>query len=486
MTKETATLQTSRITARNGVSFDHAVEQAEFNQYWYSRNTVNAIIEEVRHHATACAFLSTPSLFFALVADANANASGASGVRCNSTAEQSYNSTAGQAELVSNSRLFEFDRQWKEEPGFVFYDFRRPQEVPVQFMGAFDYVVADPPFITADVWEAYVQTAKLLIKHDGKLLFTTVLENHTMLEGLLDGPLFIAPFRPAIEHLTYQYVCFTNYKTTRLARVNEELPADDPKVAAAVQMANDLRESEKAFTAQIWQRNRSGEQPLPALQRANAAKDSGEHSALVGLPINEMRWGYIPEGLTVYANGSDVPPAEPVGDGDAVDYGETYHDVVRLRELLDTFKRQIDHLQKLLDQLLKLSQRQQRRDNPQGSSSGEVRPPDVSCREQFMATLEQMREITADVEVAEAKLAVLRQGTGFGHLSAMRECVEAYAAAPLQKQELSELAADATRKYKSPVFNRMKELLQWMKEIKKQHQELHKRVEAMPETGGGS
>ncbi|CBH12888.1 hypothetical protein, conserved [Trypanosoma brucei gambiense DAL972] len=470
----------------SGVRFDHNVERAEFNQYWYSIHTIDALIGEVRHHATACAFLSTPSLYFAMIA---ADKNGGDG----NTEEASKGDSNAKSALVRDSRLFEYDKQWKDDAGFVFYDFHRPEEVPVQYFGAFDYVVADPPFITEDVWTAYIQTAKLLLRNGGKLLFTTVMENHTMLEGLLDGPLFIATFRPAIAHLTYQYVCFTNYRPTRLSQVNEELPPDDPKIVAAIQMANDLRESEKAFVAQAQQRDRRGEQPLPATLRTNTVESAlkgdtatGREADIAGIPISAMKWGYIPDGLAVYANGDHfVPSAAAVEGGgcsqeEEVDYGETYSLVVALREVIDNFKRHVDMLQKSLDQMLKLQLKRAKMEaqgdnaaEAAGSAAAAVNEVDaalVSCKEQFDGMLEEMGGMIENIETMETRLADVGGEAAVTYVGAMKECVEAYANVPLQKQKLNELAADATRKYKSPLFNRMKELLQWIKDIKKNYQ----------------
>ncbi|CCD12494.1 unnamed protein product [Trypanosoma congolense IL3000] len=470
----------SCFTTKSGVRFDHTVERAELNQYWYSPNTITALVNEVRHHATACAFLSTPSLYFAMAAH------DCSSGDHNGTADE----VAAHPGLIESSRLFEYDRQWKDEAGFVFYDFHRPEEIPVQYFGAFDYVIADPPFITEDVWVAYVKTSLLLLRDGGKLLFTTVMENHNMLEGLLDGPLFIAPFRPSIAHLTYQYVCFTNYKPTYLAQVNGELPPDDPKIAAAIQMANDLRESEKAFTVQAQQRDRRGEQPLPTTMRTNNAQTGNcasvdDATIIPGVPMSAMKWGHIPEGLTVYPNGNDAaPPSGAGGSGSGseskVDYGETYHNIVTLRETIDNFKGQIDLLQKHLAEMLKLQQKRDKLEARGGEAVvllAGVNDTMSSYREQFVSTLDTMRGLIASIEVMEAQLASTTGEASVIYVGAMRECVEAYATTPLEKQRLNELAADATRKYKSPLFNRMKELLQRIKDIKKSYQQQHRQEE---------
>lgn len=46
-------------------------EKSELNQYWYSKDTIKAMADEVleqleKNPALKCAFLSTPSIYFAL------------------------------------------------------------------------------------------------------------------------------------------------------------------------------------------------------------------------------------------------------------------------------------------------------------------------------------------------------------------------------------------------------------------------------------
>ena len=41
-------------------------EKSEFNQYWYSKATINFIVSECEQHGKRIAFLSTPSIYFSL------------------------------------------------------------------------------------------------------------------------------------------------------------------------------------------------------------------------------------------------------------------------------------------------------------------------------------------------------------------------------------------------------------------------------------
>lgn len=41
-------------------------ENGDFNQYWYSAKTIEALVAEVEENSTKAAFLSTPSILFSL------------------------------------------------------------------------------------------------------------------------------------------------------------------------------------------------------------------------------------------------------------------------------------------------------------------------------------------------------------------------------------------------------------------------------------
>lgn len=541
-------------------TFNSDAVKSEFNQYWYSQLTIETLLSEITHHATRCAFLSTPSLYFALGAGKSQEAEEAEDVVAQAEHRRA-------ATLRRNSKLFEFDRQWASDPGFVFYDLQKPEQIPVQYIGYFDYVVVDPPFITKEVWAKYVETIKLLIKRPdptgsggdqdappsvgagairdclggGKVLFTTVLENHTMLEGLINGPLFIPRFRPYVCNLVYQYVCFLNYDATRLQRANPEVPEDDPesqKLWAAITMANDIRHSETAFALQMEQRDRDGEAPLPTLAHEHdvalgivdangdlvqagataGAAGQGERQLrdLTNVPISEMRWSYVPEGLTMYpANGSAPGAGAEAAQGEADEedpaaLGPVYSAALTLRAQLDDFKGRIDQTQKLLDKQMKLRhqrvkltkekqqqlQQQQEEGRTEGASAGadleaalaQVTRDIESSEADRTAHLDAMAALAAAIVDKERQLADLKareqqsaegecvNGEGqaggspaIAYESAMTACVAAYRAVEVKKIPLQELAADATRKFKSPVFSRMKELLQEMKDIKKAH-----------------
>lgn len=178
------------------------VEDGDFNQYWYSPFTIDRMVEDMIQQATldgrkdyVIAFLSTPSLYFSLP-----------------------------DEVRKTCFVFDYDKKWDNDRGFIFYDFNNPEDLPPDLLGACDMVVIDPPFITRDVWEKYAISTKLLIKKEtGQIIGTTVYENASLLAELLEG---VKPtnFLPSIPNLVYQYNLYTNYDSAVFSKKNPEIP----------------------------------------------------------------------------------------------------------------------------------------------------------------------------------------------------------------------------------------------------------------------
>jgi len=181
-------------------------EDGDFNQYWYSQKTIDKIVEDLVEVASSgpktMAFLSTPSLYFSLP-----------------------------EEVRASCFVFDFDKKWESDRGFVHYDFNSPEAVPASLLGQCDMVVVDPPFITHEVWRKYGETANLLLKKGvdestgaqlGKVILTTVIENAPLLEELLGAK--PQAFMPSIPNLVYQYNLYTNYDSRVFAVKNPEIP----------------------------------------------------------------------------------------------------------------------------------------------------------------------------------------------------------------------------------------------------------------------
>lgn len=198
-----ATSCSIRASASSSPSFLHyAPEDQQLNQYWYSQSTIGtlreAILEGVASldkDAPRVAFLSTPSLFFAL----------------EEAERQSF-------------FLFDFDSKatWSKDANYVYYDYNNPLEFDETLRNSFDLVVIDPPFITREVWDKYAQTAKALAVSDEPLaIATTVIENAPFMKELFGAT--PTEFQPSIPNLVYQYACFTNFPCICLSQPNEEI-----------------------------------------------------------------------------------------------------------------------------------------------------------------------------------------------------------------------------------------------------------------------
>jgi hypothetical protein len=178
-------------------------ENSDYNQYWYSDNTVNTILMElelVKPVRVAC--VSTPSVFFAAVE---------AGIPCD---------------------LFEFDtcignHSWagKGSNKFVQYDFRSTH-MDQLYWGAYDVVVADPPFITSDVIECYARHIKQLLMPGGKVIFSSTAENGPNLKASFLLDFRPVRFKPSIPNLVYQYELFVNY----IPHDNSVLRISNPEV----------------------------------------------------------------------------------------------------------------------------------------------------------------------------------------------------------------------------------------------------------------
>jgi 16S rRNA G966 N2-methylase RsmD len=172
-------------------------EKENFNQYWFSENTIKALLEEieilVRDNDLKIACVSTPSVYFSLP-----------------------------ERTRKMAKVFDIDTGFARDPGFVFFDFNALESVSQDFYSFFDLVVIDPPFITREVWEKYTRAIRLIGKDNAKIILSSISENAAMLEELLR----VRPclFKPSIPHLVYQYNFYTNYEAVVLNQVNPEIP----------------------------------------------------------------------------------------------------------------------------------------------------------------------------------------------------------------------------------------------------------------------
>eukprot|EP00913_Durusdinium_trenchii_P023085 g21675.t1 len=199
-------------------------ERADLNQYWFSPLTVAAFVAEITEGATpparsaAAALVSSPSVYFSLPEESRANC-----------------------------KVLDYDRQWASDPGFVFYDFNAPEELPqelsrfapmrrfgdAELRGAFDFILIDPPFITREVWEKYAITARYLACDGARFLCTTIAENASMMSELLG--LHPVKFRPGIPNLVYQWL--GEMRGESAWELNPEIDEEDWQAAKPVAVA---------------------------------------------------------------------------------------------------------------------------------------------------------------------------------------------------------------------------------------------------------
>jgi EEF1A lysine methyltransferase 1 len=174
-------------------------EKENLNQYWFSENTIAALVSElILLHSqgfTAIACISTPSLYFSLPEDVRAS-----------------------------SKVFDIDQSFARDPGFIYFDFNNIDSLPDSLTCTFDVVVIDPPFITREVWEKYARAGKRLAKENARFIVSSISENAGMLDELLGVQACL--FKPSIPHLVYQYNFYTNYEAITLGVKNPEIFED--------------------------------------------------------------------------------------------------------------------------------------------------------------------------------------------------------------------------------------------------------------------
>ena len=171
-------------------------EKENFNQYWFSENTIKALVAEIeslyQESPSRIACISTPSIYFSL-----------------------------SEEIRRNSKVFDIDRSFARDPGFVYFDFNSIETIPEDLHNFFDIVVIDPPFITREVWEKYTLAIRTVAKGTARIILSSISENANMLSELLQ--VHPCVFKPSIPHLVYQYNFYTNYEERALGQSNPEI-----------------------------------------------------------------------------------------------------------------------------------------------------------------------------------------------------------------------------------------------------------------------
>eukprot|EP01061_Rhynchopus_euleeides_P034226 TRINITY_DN5796_c3_g1_i1.p1 TRINITY_DN5796_c3_g1~~TRINITY_DN5796_c3_g1_i1.p1 ORF type:complete len:413 (+),score=204.19 TRINITY_DN5796_c3_g1_i1:56-1240(+) len=387
-----------------------AKENGDLNQYWFGPNTIDAFVNEIEAQSVqGAAFLSSPSLYFSLRDEA----------------------------LKAKSKVFEFDKQWESDPGFVFYDYNKPDQVSIALFGQFDMVVIDPPFITEECWRSYTETARLLLCPGGKLICTTIVEN----EGIMQELLGCTPvtFRPSIPNLVYQYNTYTSYHPTRfLDVVNPEIAADDANPAKEIQRS--MLESREQFISMAQNRpGREHEAPIPV------------HRAM------KNTWDHVPEGLQEFP--SEQPEAKPVS------YGPEHDATVERRAKIGEASKLIDRSCRPLDKIWREKKALAKLESATGEDAEAKRKKHTQELERaFETNRSDLAELRVFLEVFPER--------EHGSVGAIVEAaVELLSCGDtVTEEDFKKIGPDVLQKFKSPLFNHQKALLVKIKELKKQVQ----------------
>jgi hypothetical protein len=199
-------LSTKKVESKNNKFLKIFNEKEDINQYWFSEQTINFIIQQIEKQTNTnskIAFVSCPSIFFS----------------CS-------------PEIQEKSILFDYDERFpKRHKNAVKFDFNDFSNISEEFHHKFDFIVIDPPFITEKVWTLYAEFAKLIsimneTKTDisSKIIACSISENKEMLNRLIN--LQIKKYQPSIPHLVYQYNFFANFDDEELDQSNKEIPSD--------------------------------------------------------------------------------------------------------------------------------------------------------------------------------------------------------------------------------------------------------------------
>ena len=205
-------------------------ENGDYNQYWYSSRTIDNMAQGTHYSSPTKLSLSHTHMYIlnynnSIDITEQINNAGINEFRVAFLSTPSIYFSLPEA-IRGNCYVFDFDKKWDNDRGFVFYDFNEPTNVPSELIGTFDMMVVDPPFIVREVWEKYATTCKLLLKKGtkGRLLLTTVNENLSMLQDILGEDVYATNFLPSIPNLVYQYNLYVNYQSNVFSKKNPEIP----------------------------------------------------------------------------------------------------------------------------------------------------------------------------------------------------------------------------------------------------------------------
>jgi len=190
-----------KVASKNNTFLKLNSEKEQLNQYWFSENTINFIVNQVQMHGKSIALISCPSIFFSLT-----------------------------PEFKEKSCLFDYDESFcKKHKNVRVFDYRNFENLIPEFKNKFDFILIDPPFIDLDPWTKFAEFASKIAfnkeeNNNGiktKILLSSIAENKEVLKKLLNVE--IKNFQPSIPNLIYQYNFYSNYEDDDLNKFNEEI-----------------------------------------------------------------------------------------------------------------------------------------------------------------------------------------------------------------------------------------------------------------------
>eukprot|EP01116_Phalansterium_solitarium_P008778 TRINITY_DN22740_c0_g1_i1.p1 TRINITY_DN22740_c0_g1~~TRINITY_DN22740_c0_g1_i1.p1 ORF type:complete len:218 (-),score=71.13 TRINITY_DN22740_c0_g1_i1:19-672(-) len=171
-------------------------EDWQLSQFWYTEETSRVLAEEAVRESKGGSIVcvSAPSIFRALK----------------------------KLQVPNKIVLLEFDTRFGQLYGdeFVFYDYKQPLDLPESTHNAFDFIVADPPFLAAECFSKLAQTLTLLANPSASILVSTGTVMRTFIVDVMSqrfGSFRRCQFAPKHEHnLGNDFSCFTSYESASL------------------------------------------------------------------------------------------------------------------------------------------------------------------------------------------------------------------------------------------------------------------------------
>lgn len=170
-------------------------ENWKLSQFWYSDETakklVNEAVEALGEEGGKIALVSSPTLM------------------------RFFRQTNSYREGKISVHLFEFDCRFGEQfPGeYSFYDYNDPLKIDIIHKANYDYIIADPPYLSDECLTAVSKSLKYLSKKDDcKILLCT----GAIMEEVAERNLNVkrTNFYPKhLNNLSNDFCSFANYQT---------------------------------------------------------------------------------------------------------------------------------------------------------------------------------------------------------------------------------------------------------------------------------